>query len=409
MRSKVKRVLIAAMLLLFFMLSLSSLMAANAVVNKTNSPSTNAPKPATTKTTVVKDWLVVPVFYATNRAFAGKDGSIDYSEEPNGNGLLFGIKNIVVPIPNRSPLDKNTQTKMLWQRFSGTATTKAEAVEPEAKPEFDSNKCVFKDKLLGREEIVPAIHAYMKDTGNHDIVIFVHGCCSTYDRSLERAATLASHMQAPVLLYDWVSPKGFRMYLANETRAEQTVDDFCRFLSKIEKVTDAGNIILIGHSMGARLVDQAMVRRSAQMTEKNSLPRYKELMMCNADVDARSFLNHTSEFITNAGKNYIFVSRADETLEFSSMAHGGFSRLGAPGALVSDLAKIPGTEVVDITDNASKHEIPYWIVGNLYKYGNLGPQTDFQLKLIAPGHLAVVKTGVSQVEVKDRLVGCSCY
>src|SRR5271163_2415919 len=44
-----------------------------------------------------RDWLVIPVFYATNRGFAGKDGVIEYSEEPNGKGLLFGVKNIVVP------------------------------------------------------------------------------------------------------------------------------------------------------------------------------------------------------------------------------------------------------------------------------------------------------------------------
>ncbi len=403
-----KRFLITIALILGFLISLNSLLAASAEETQ-KSTSVEAPSTVPSDTPALKDWLVVPVFYATNRAFAGKDGSIAYSEEPNGNGLLFGVKNTVVPVPSRSPLDQNTQTKMLWQRFTAKETPSTEPTQPPTAPKCDSNMCTLKDKVMGHDEFVPAIKAYMKETSNPDIVIFVHGCCSTYDRSLERAATLAAHMHAPVLLYDWVSPKGFKMYLANETRAEQTIDDFCRSLANVEKQTDAGNIIMIGHSMGTRLVDQAMVRRAARFSDKTTVPRYKELMFCNADIDAKAFLNHASDVTANAEKTYIFVSRADETLGFSAVAHGGFSRLGAPGPLVNDLAKVDGAEVVDITDNASKHEIPYWIVGNLYKYGDLGPVTEFQLKTIAPRQLAVVKTGVSMTEVKTNLVGCSCY
>jgi esterase/lipase superfamily enzyme len=403
---KMKRFLINLVLYLSFVMSLSSLLAAGAEVTQ-KSATAQAPQATAADS---KDWLVVPIFYATNRAFVGKDGGIAYSEEPNGNGLLFGVKNTVVPVPDRSPLDQNTQAKMLWQRFSAKAvpSTNPNQKQPTA-PEFDRSKCTLKDKTMAHDEIVPAIKAYMKDTGNPDIVIFVHGCCSTYDRSLERAATLAAHMHAPVLLYDWVSPKGFKMYLANETRAEQTIDDFCRSLANVEKLTDAGNIILIGHSMGTRLVDQAMVRRAARASDSNPLPRYKEIMFCNADIDGKAFLNHASDVTVNADKTFIFVSRADETLGFSALAHGGFYRLGAPGPLLSELTKVPGAEVVDITDNASKHEIPYWIVGNFYKYGNLGPVTEFQLKTIAPQHQAVVKTGLSQMETKQTLVDCSCH
>jgi esterase/lipase superfamily enzyme len=404
-----KRIFTTAALLLSFLISLSLLIAASAAEVHNNNSQPNKVSTGASASGEQKDWLVIPVFYVTNRAFAGKNGAIDYAEEPNANGLLFGVKNAIVPEPDRSPIDQKIEKKLLWQRISTKDSPSTWLNQPAPKPSFDASKCSMKDKVIGRDEIVPTIKTYMKETGNEDLVIFIHGCCSTYDRSIERAATLAAHMHAPVLLYDWVSPKGLRMYLANETRAEQTVDEFCRSLVNVEKLINPGNIILIGHSMGTRFVDQALIRRFAGASESKGLARYKEIMLCNADIDAKAFLNHAGDVLANADKTYVFVSTADETLGFSAMAHGGFNRLGAPGALLNDLVKVHGAEIVDITENASKHEIPYWIVGNLYKFGNLGPVTEFQLKQIAPHHLAIVKTGVSQAQVKkSSAIDCAC-
>lgn len=358
-------------------------------------------------TAAYRDWLVVPVFYATNRAFVGENGTIQYSEEPNGNALLFGVKNIAAPVPVNTSLDKATQARMSWQPYRAKEI-QTDDPEKSVPTDFDKAKCPVSDRTLSREEIVPAFCSYMKDSGSHEVLLFVHGCCANYDKSMQRAATIAANMQVPVLLYDWVSPKGFKRYLENETRAEQTMDDFCRFVAKVEKLTEPGNISLMGHSMGVRFVDEAMVRRSAQMGER-STGRLKELIMCNGDMDAKSFANHAKEFASNAEKSRIYFNRTDEVLDASAVAHGGFSRLGAPGDLVSEMAKTDRLELVDITDNGSKHEVPFWVVANLHKHNNLGPVKEFQLKQVAPGHVCVVRTQASRPQTNPpTLMGCRC-
>ena len=260
----------------------SCLIASSPALAKSKSITTTAaktPKATEDKKAVVQDWVIVPIFYATNRSALGTTDTGVYSEKMNVNGLLFGVKNYAVPLPYNSPFDEATQTKMQWQRIHALAKKHADA------PEFDRTKCIVQDKVLSHNEIVPAFDAYRQNTGSPENIIYVHGCCANFDTVMRRAAMVASHTQVPVLVYDWVSPHGFTNYLVNEIMVSQTIDDFCKFIAKVETLMDPKNITFIGHSMGAELVDQAMVRRAELMAINPSMPKFKEVIMSNADVD----------------------------------------------------------------------------------------------------------------------------
>jgi len=351
---------------------------------------------------IVRDWLVVPVFYATNRNFHGDQDNFIYSEEPNEKGLSFGVKNIITVVPENSPVRKEIRAKMFWQHI------RLGQKPQDGPPPFDKAKCGIKDSLLSRDEIVPAFTAYMKNTGNSECVIFVHGCCTNYDTSMDRAAKIAAHMQVPVLLYDWVSPRGFSKYLENETRVEQTIDDFCKFIAATGKVIDPENISLIGHSMGAQFLDKALVRRAAQIAENKNIPQFKELIMSNADVDAKSFLNHSHEFASNAKRTRVYFSQNDDRLKTSAFAHGGFSRLGMPGSLIKELADSKTADFIDITANDTGHELPFWVFANLHRSNDLSPVTDFHLKELSPNLFLLVRDDNAQKESMAIPANCIC-
>jgi len=334
----------------------------------------------------VKDWLVVPVFYATNRAFAGKNGSIEYSEDENPSGLLFGVKNFLVPYPVRTPLDFATENRMQWERYK--LDTDLKKLKPVAPP---SDLCRIKNSTFNREQMVAALDAYRKRAGSLEAIIFLHGCCATFDTSALRAAKLATHMQVPVLLYDWVSPKGFKNYLKNETLAEQTVDEFLSALNASEKVLGAQNMSLVGHSMGAYILDHALMRRKPTAGEKTPA-LFNELIMSNADTDGKTFLNHAGAFASNAKATRVYFSRADDRLKYSALSHGNFHRLGLPGPLAEPLARVPGIQMIDITEAKTNHELPFWLVSNMHRFGNLGPVKDFVLEKQKDGPFEVKRT-----------------
>jgi esterase/lipase superfamily enzyme len=313
--------------------------------------------PAKDDTVGVSDWLVVPVFYATNRVYSGDGKTVEYSEAKNGQSLLFGVKNIVVPFPDAQSIDEQRLKAMGWQRIH--------TVEAGKRPPVPTENCAVKDQLLGAKEVVEAFDAYADSTKTDQALIFLHGCCATFDSSMNRAGKIAAHLGVPTVIYDWESPVGFNKYLQNETRVQQTSDNFYKFLTNVEKISDPGRITLLGHSMGAMFVDEAMVRRTSNRDVKTLKP-YREIIMSNADIDAQTFVNHAAQFAENGAKVRVYVSRNDDRLEASSFAHGGFARLGAPGSLVTDLVKIPGIDVIDITAGDTGHEIPFSLVSAMH-------------------------------------------
>jgi esterase/lipase superfamily enzyme len=329
------------------------------------------------------DWVVIPVFYATNRKSIGEGNVISYSEEPNGTGLIFGVRNVAVPVPTRSPLDAATTARMKWSPLHLD-----KPISASSEPSFSPDQCTIKDKVVTRDEAITGVEKYMKATDSKNAVLFVHGCCVNFDLSLIRAGRLAAHCQEPVLVYDWVSPKGFTNYLVNETRISQTVDDFSRFVARLEELTDPGNITMLGHSMGTQLVDQAMVRRASEFNYKPHTKKFQELILSNADIDAQSFLNHGKQFALNANKARLYISTKDARLDTSTTVHGGL-RIGEPRELTDKVTNIPGLEVIDVTADNLGHDLPYWLIANMHRYQGVGPAKDFKLKQNGPNYLSL--------------------
>jgi esterase/lipase superfamily enzyme len=290
-----------------------------------------------------------------------------------------------------------------------------QVVQPESEagkaPTISQDKCRLKDQVLSREEVVKSFQSYTAATGVHDRVIFTHGCCANFDTSMQRAAKIAAHMGTPVLLYDWVSPVSFTQYLRNETRLEQTTDDFCRFLNNVDKVSDPATVTLLGHSMGAMLVDEALVRRAIRSSYEARKP-FREVIMSNADVDARTFLKHAPEFISNGAMVHFYISTTDDRLSASALAHGRFERLGRPGKLLNDLARLKGATVVDITAGDTGHEIPFSVVAALHENNPAALGKSFTLEECAPGYLRLKRTAVTsskleQTDSENRLTSCA--
>ena len=330
------------------------------------------------------NWLVVPIFFVTNRKPVPDRSQVDYLEEPNDGGVLVGVKNVIIPVPHDVDVSDDTCKKMGWRRVrTQKALTIAEAPPlPAAVP--------VATRHMDRKEMVPAFDAYRKESGTAEVLFFVHGCCVTFDKSLERAAVLATHMRCPVVLYNWVSPTGFRRYLENETRLEQTLDGFYELLTEVETMVPAGQITLVGHSMGARFLDVALVRRFDRLQCTGGGSKFNEVVMSNADVDARSFLNHNGQFTSNCKRTRIYFSTDDDRLMGSAVAHGGFERLGEPGGYLAGLCRNRSQDLIDITGLGTGHNFPYTVVAAMHHNDRLADNDEYTCERREP-NLYVLK------------------
>ena len=313
--------------------------------------------PTDVDTSHIKDWIAVPVFYATNRQRASSQ-AIDFSEQRAHKGLRFGVKNVVVPAPELVHISKDTMKRMGWEIIH------LDKPLPKGRTPALPPSMPFADKEYTIKDVVKGFDQYRADSGSKRVIFFVHGCCATFQASLERSAKIASHMQIPLVVYDWDSPKGFTKYLENETLVEQTTDDFYSFLNAVEAVVPPANTTLISHSMGARFFDAALLRRAERMRFGVPVSKYEEVIFSQPDTDARAYIRHNKEIAAQAEKTRIYFNRKDGRLDASATAHG-FERLGRPGILLERLCKQDNQEMMDITQCAMGHEIPFWVLADV--------------------------------------------
>ncbi len=334
--------------------------------------------------TVVKDWLVVPVFYATTRKRAAGKG-INFLEERADSGLQFGTKNVCVPKPTKLAVSPETIKRMGWQEIH-----LEKALGKGKKPSIDKpESCPIPDAECPRDKAAPEFDKFRERSGSKQVLIFVHGCCATFDTSLDRAAKIAAHMQIPLVIFDWDSPKGFTKYLENETLAQQFYDDFYAFLNGISKIVPPSDTIILGHSMGSHFVDDALLRRSERTHYGIDVPKFKEVIFCQPDSDARSYIRHNSDITSQTEEVKIFYNTRDGRLDASATAHG-FPRLGRPEELTGQLCKLPTQDIIDITACATGHEIPFWVVADLTHGESTEPQ-GFECKLLSEHHYVLEK------------------
>jgi esterase/lipase superfamily enzyme len=332
----------------------------------------------------VQDWLVVPIFYATNRDRANS-GQIDFIEKKNNNTLLFGVKNIIVPCPKDILTKPEIIDRMGWRLLH-----LAKPISSDTRPPLpEDKKYKVPDKELLSTEVVNAFDKYRGITGSAEVILFVHGCCATFKTNMERAAKLAIQMQIPVIVYDWVSPIGFSHYLENETLAQQTYDGFCDFLDNIAKYVPTNKTSVLGHSMGAAFVDEAFVRRFERSHGGKILPKYQEIIFSQPDLDAIVYLNHENKIVSQANKTRIFMVLDDRRLSVSALAHEGHERLGRPGPLLDKLCHLDKQDIIDMTASGIGHNLPANFIASMHSTGTIN-ESGYKLLQKSP-HLFVLE------------------
>lgn len=344
--------------------------------------------PVKEDTSKVKDWLVVPVHYATTRKRAA-GAALDYLEQRSEKqGLQFGVRNVLIPCPALVEINDETAKRLGWVRIH------LDTPLPNGKrPPFPGQeKCLIQDCELSNQEMISHFDKYRADSGSEKVIFFAHGCCATFIASLERSAKIAASMQVPLVVFDWNSPRGFTKYLENETTALQSYDDFYAFLQAVEKYVPASNTILIGHSMGANFVDNALVRRSVRDDFNIPTAKYAEVIFCEPDIDARAYINHNKKIAELAERIRIYFNATDGRLDASATAHGGFERLGRPGELITKLSAIPSQYMIDITGCALGHEIPFFVVPRFsFARSKSLQEVGYESKEVNPNYFIVEK------------------
>jgi esterase/lipase superfamily enzyme len=161
--------------------------------------------------------------------------------------------------------------------------------------------------------------------------IFVHGFNVSFADAALRTAQIAVDMdlkEMPVF-FSWASKAEEALYTQDENTALQTIPDFKVFLKTYMAESKADQVVLVAHSLGSRIVTQAIVEMV--QVEPALAPKLVQLVLAAADLDAAVFKEQIMPVLATQNVPItLYSSTRDKALELSVKIHGGV-RAGSGG------------------------------------------------------------------------------
>ena len=203
------------------------------------------------------------------------------------------------------------------------------------------------------------------------VLLYVHGYRESFETTTKDTAQIArmTGFDGPVIAYSWPSQHDVLGYAVDETNMYYDVRNFRDFLKALAEQPWVKEVVIVSHSLGARLVVPAIayVDRAAPSADSRNI---SNIILASPDIDRESFERDISDGVLTAAKVArdrritLYVSLNDKALAASRTLHG-YPRLGSPYCFnpfeAAELKAeglpercypdaIPGLTVIDTTD-----------------------------------------------------------
>ena len=268
----------------------------------------------------------VRVFYATNRHLV---------PHPTGDGQTFGAARNTkltygftdVSIPKEHRLG-NIERPVIWRLELS---------------ENDKKHIVVKVVYQAEPAYFWSIFSDHAKSSPGTVLFFVHGFANSFDDAARRAAQMKYDLafEGPVLFFSWpshgtISP---RYYPPDAANADWSVSDIAATLREVVHRPEVKEVIIIAHSMGTKVVAQALAQSS-----RPSHTKLRELILAAPDIDSDVFVKDLMPRIKPLIKNTtIYTSQNDKALGLSRAFHDT-TRLGSS---IPAMPRVDGAHVID--------------------------------------------------------------
>ncbi len=204
------------------------------------------------------------------------------------------------------------------------------------------------------------------------VLLYVHGYRETFETTSKDAAQIArmTGFDGPVIEYSWPSQGQVLKYAVDETNMYHDVRHFGDFLRTLADRPWVKEIVIVSHSLGARLVIPAVTTADRLSRRAGRTTNISNLILASPDIDRETFERDivddvlAPERVERGRHMTIYVSLRDKALAASRVLHG-YPRLGSPYCFdpfeAADLKArglpqrcyvkaVPGVTVIDTTE-----------------------------------------------------------
>lgn len=177
-------------------------------------------------------------------------------------------------------------------------------------------------------------HAMERDLASRapadrDIILFVHGYNYSFAEGVARNAQLAHDLQLPGIHahFSWPSRMKPYAYSGDRDAALASRDGLVQTLDLLARVRGRGKIVLMGHSMGAQLLMEAL-RQAAIAGRHDLIDQIDGVVLMSPDIDLRLFRSQARAIGPLPQPFVIVTSARDRALQLSALISDEPARLG---------------------------------------------------------------------------------
>ena len=171
---------------------------------------------------------------------------------------------------------------------------------------------------------------------NGRVLLYVHGYREKLQTTARDAVQIGamSNFDGPIIHYSWPSQGNLLSYAVDETNMYWDERNFRNFLTKLARAEWVKEIVIVSHSLGARLVTPAVeyVDRTSTNADSSNI---SNIILASPDVDREDFERDIADEVlaarrvNNDRRVTVYASLSDRALAVSRAVHG-YPRLGSP-------------------------------------------------------------------------------
>jgi esterase/lipase superfamily enzyme len=211
----------------------------------------------------------------------------------------------------------------------------------EFSPDANKHVVIRTVRAFGRELFFEEINDRVERSSRKEALIFVHGFNTTFEDAARRTAQIAYDLafDGVAILYSWPSQGSLSPLAYNKDgrNAQLTADRLAALLEEIVQETGVSRVHVIAHSMGTRVVSDAL--NALASTRKGPISKLRHVALLAPDIDAEVFRKLAQRFRATAGNVTLYASERDQAL-VAARLFAGYPRAGQAGEHLVIMEKI---------------------------------------------------------------------
>jgi esterase/lipase superfamily enzyme len=279
-------------------------------------------------------YQIIPVFFQTTRVKTGRRDPRAFFGSRRDDNSHYGVSYVSVP----KARNIGTVPHPSIFRLDLSADPSRHVILKEV-VEVDSQADFWK-----------TIKSRFTSSVRKEALVYIHGFNQSFQNGVETAATLAADLEidGAVVSFSWPSRNNLLLYAADidEATADLNRQALRDLLSNVAAETGAQQVYVVAHSMGNRLLLEAM----GLMTTTQTQPPIDKLIFASPDMESADFTLRVGKIEALSKRMTLYTANGDLALKLSDLIRGVSTRAARAGDRDGG---VKPTKMLDVVD-ASK-------------------------------------------------------